>query len=399
MWSSQSSSMLREPEAVVDRVRFVIFTGANERAVIAICRHFRRNGIACSLIARPGTDLLRKTRFAGWIEAVRGVDWLDVDDMLAALARIKALHLGEQLIFLPTAESIIRLVLDQREAFEAAGLEVPLIDKSLYERVSDKASFLELMAEVGMPVPPRIDRVVANDLPVVAKPFHEVSPRSGRKLYPELIFTEQALEAFLASDVIEDYFFQRYLDGRSYYFLAFFPRTGEPTVRYQENLLQQPNGKSMLAARLCECPDVRSEERLIRGFQSVRFFGFVMVELIEVNGLFHLIEANPRLWGPFELAIKAGFRPEAIAGEAHHELGSRRALYFWTSGLALSLFAGGRPRRYPQYLRKLISRPFALLGADIYLRLDTLCLLGHELGNAFLLAYSRLRRRVVKDAL
>ncbi|MNG41326.1 hypothetical protein D3C84_1304340 [compost metagenome] len=61
--------------------------------------------------------------------------------------------------------------------------------------------------------------------------------------------------------------------------------------------------------------------------------------------------------------------------------------------------AGGRPRRYPQYLRKLVSSPFALLGADIYLRADTLRLLGHELSNAFLLAYSRLRRRVVRDAL
>lgn len=396
MRSSQSSLMLRRSEPVVDRVRYVIFTGANERAVIAVCRHFRRSGIACSLIARPGADPLRKTSFVGWIEAVRGVDRLDVDDMLAALVRIKALHSGERLIFLPTAESIIRLVLDQREAFEGVGLEVPLVDKSLYEQVSDKSSFLELMAGVGMPLPPRIDRVAASDLPVVAKPFHEMSPRSGRKLYPELIFTEQALEAFLASDMVEDYFFQRYLDGRSYYFLAFFPRSGEPTVRYQENLLQQPNGKSILAARLCECPDARSEERLIRGFQSVGFFGFVMVELIEVNGVFHLIEANPRLWGPFELAIKSGFRPEAIAGVVRHERGSRRALYFWTSGLALSLFAGGRPRRYPQYLRKLVSRPFALLGADIYLRADTVRLLGHEMKNALGLAVHQVRSSLLE---
>lgn len=384
---------------MVDCVRYVIFTGANERAVIAICRSFRRSGIACSLIARPGQDPLRKTSFVGWIEAVRGVDRLETDDMLAAVARIKALHSGERLIFLPTAESIIRLVLDQREVFEAAGLEVPLVDKSLYERVSDKASFLELMAGVGMTLPQRIDRVAAADLPVVAKPFHEVSPRSGRKLYPELIFTEQVLKTFLSSDLVEDYFFQRYLDGRSYYFLAFFPHFGEPTVRYQENLLQQPNGKSMLAARLCECPDTLSEERLIRGFQSVGFFGFVMVELIEANGVFHLIEANPRLWGPFELAIKAGFRPEGIVGAVRHERGSKHALYLWTSGLVLSLFAGGRLRRYPQYLRKLVSRPSALLGADIYLRMDTLRLLGHELRNALGLAIRQFRSRLLEKNL
>ncbi len=211
---------------MVDRVRYVIFTGANERAVIAVCRHFWRNAIACSLIARPGQDPLRKTRFAKWIDASRRADQLDVDDMLAALAQIKSAYPSERLIFLPTAESIIRMVLDQREAFEAGGLEVRLVGKALYERISDKSSFLELMGERGMALPPQLQRDVASDLPLVAKPNYEVSRRSGQKLYPELIFTRQALKEFLASDTADEYFFQRYLDGRSYYFLAFFPAGG-----------------------------------------------------------------------------------------------------------------------------------------------------------------------------
>ncbi|WP_187672559.1 ATP-grasp domain-containing protein [Zestomonas carbonaria] len=380
---------------MADTTRYVIFSGANERAVVAVCRYFQRHGVACSLVARPGVDAIRKTRFARWIDAVRSLDCLDVDDMLGALALLKARYPGQRLVFLPTAESIIRLVLDNRDSFESAGLEVPLVDKTLYETISDKASFLALMEQFGVPLPTRLEHVSPSDLPVVAKPLNEVSRRTGRKLYPELIFTAEALEAFLASDVVEDYFFQAYLDGRSYYFLAFFPRQGAPAVRYQENLLQQPNGKSMLVARLCDCPDFDIEAHLVRGFQSVGFFGFVMVELIEVDGVLHLIEANPRFWGPFELAIKAGFRPDAIVDGMQAEGGSSNALYLWTSGLMLSLLAGGRPRRYPQLLRKLVSHPMALFGADIYLRKDTLRLLGHELSQALRLGFVRARRRVV----
>lgn len=383
---------------MTEAIRYVIFTGANERAVVAVCRYFQRNDIACSLVARPGMDTIRKTRFVRWIDAARRLDHLDLEDMLGVLLQLRELHPHQRLVFLPTTESIIRLVLENREAFESTGLEVPLVDKALYETISDKSTFLALMESFGVPLPPQIKQVGPTDLPVVAKPLHEVSRRTGRKLYPELIFTAETLEAFLVDDVAEDYFFQKYLNGRSYYFLAFFPRNGEPVVRYQENLLQQPNGKSMLAARLCGCPDLDIESRLLRGFQSVGFFGFVMVELIEVSGVLHLIEANPRLWGPFELAIKAGFRPDAIVDGKQAEYGSSNALYLWMSGLLLSLMSGGSPRCYPQLLRKLIAQPTALFGADIYLRQDTLCLLGHELNQALRLGLARLRGRLARGA-
>ncbi|WP_312375616.1 hypothetical protein [Stutzerimonas nitrititolerans] len=381
-----------------EAIRYVIFTGANERAVVAVCRYFQRNDIACSLVARPGADVIRKTRFVRWVDAVRRLDYLNLEDILGSLLQLRELHPQQRLVFLPTAESIIRLVLENREAFESVGLEVPLVDRELYETISDKSTFLALMKSFGVPLPRQIKQVGVTDLPVVAKPLYEVSRRTGRKIYPELIFTAEALEDFLANDVIEDYFFQKYLNGRSYYFLAFFPRNGRAVVRYQENLLQQPNGKSMLAARLCGCPDLDIESRLLRGFQSVGFFGFVMVELIEVNGVLHLIEANPRLWGPFELAIKAGFRPDAIMSGVQTENGSSNALYLWMSGLIISLMSGGSPRRYPKLLRKLIAQPAALFGADIYLRQDTLRLLGHELSQALRLGLARLRGRLVRGA-
>lgn len=372
--------------------RFVIFTGANERAVVAVCRYFRQNRIACSLIARPGPDAMRLTRFADWIDATRREDSLNVDDMLACVAVLQARYPGQRLVFLPTAESIIRVLLSNRDAFQGAGLDIPLVDRELYETISDKASFLSLMAGFGVALPARLDSVGPADLPVVAKPFCEVSPRNGRKLYPELIFTSEALSTFLSSDAVEDYFFQTYLNGRSFYFLAYFPQSGAaPVMRYQENLLQQPNGKSMVAARLCDCPDALTEQRLVRGFQSLGFFGFVMVEVIEVAGVCYLIEANPRLWGPFELAIKAGFRPDAMFDDVPQRAGSSKAFYLWTSGMLLTLLGGGKLRCYPHLIRKIVARPLALLRADIYLRADTLKLLGHELRGAFRLGFTRMK--------
>jgi len=156
-----------------DVVRYVIFTGANERAVVAVCRYFQRHGIACSLVARPGPDAMQKTRFARWIEATRSVDHLDVNDILGALSLLKRRYPDQRLVFLPTTESIIRLVLDNRDVFEALGLEVPLVDKKLYETISDKVSFLALMERFWVPLPPQPEQIGPSDLPAVAKPLRE----------------------------------------------------------------------------------------------------------------------------------------------------------------------------------------------------------------------------------
>ncbi|MBH3340824.1 hypothetical protein I5L51_17070 [Pseudomonas mendocina] len=358
-------------------VRYVVFSGANERAIIAICRSFWERSVACSIVARPGADLLKLTRFSIWIDVVRTIDRLDLNDMLSAVALLRDRFPGERLVFLPTSESIIRMLLEQRNQFEEAGLEIPLVSKSTYQQISDKHNFLSLANTFGVPLPPVVDIPTAGNLPLVAKPRCELQTGSGRKLYPELLFSLADLQRFEANWPREEYFFQRYLDGKSYYYLVYLPREGDPLVRYQRNLLQQPNGKSIIAAQLCSCPDEKTRDALINALRSVGFFGFVMIEVMELNGVFYLIEANPRLWGPFELALKAGFLPDFITGEGSEgdcKLGAR---YFWSGGLLGTWADSAVPRSYLKG-KPGVLEAISFFVADIYLRADTHRLLMYE---------------------
>lgn len=373
---------------MADAVRYVIFSGANERAVIAICRSFWGRGVACSIVARPDADLLKLTRFAVWIDAVRAVDRLDLNDMLSAVVLLRDRFVGERLVFLPTSESVIRVLLDHRIQFEEAGLEIPLVSKTVYQRVSDKHSFLSLANDFGVPLPPVVDIPTVDNLPLVAKPRCELQAESGRKLYPELLFSPADLQRFEQKWPREEYFFQRYLDGNSYYYLAYFPRDGEPLVRYQRNLLQQPNGKSVIAAQLCSCPDEKTRDALIGALRSVGFFGFIMIEVMELNGVFYLIEANPRFWGPFELALKAGLLPDFIMGEASEEGCESGARYFWSGGLLATWADSAAPRSYLKEKLGLLEA-LSLLAADVYLRTDTRRLLVHEWWQALRKIFSR----------
>ncbi len=371
--------------------RHVIFTGANERAVLAICRSFARRAVPCSLIARPGADPLRRTAYRRWIGATRRVDTLDLEDMLECVRQLAARHAGDVLTFVPTAESINRLILRHRTAFEQAGLTVALVSEAVYTAVSDKASLLGHAARFGLQLPPALDAPLPASLPLVAKPRCEFAA-DGRKLYPELIHDVAALDRFLAQAHTADYFFQRYLDGASYYYLAHFSRDGVATFAYQRNLLQQANGKSIIAAELCACPDVRTREQLTALFLSLGFHGYAMIETMALDGVHHLIEVNPRFWGPWSLADRAGFLPEAFAGMRHPPLRDPSCgRYAWLGGWLADHACGRRPRVYPAARQMPVRERMGLLARDVYLRRDSLLLFLGEIFNA--LTSRRVRSR------
>jgi Predicted ATP-grasp enzyme len=362
--------------------RHVIFSGANERAILAICRSFAARGVPCSLIGRPGPDPMRLTRYRRWIKVVRGDDRLLVDDMVACVARLAGMHPGEVLVFMPTAESINRMVLENRARFESAGLTVPLVDMEAYCQLSDKAALLEQASRFGLVAPPRLAQATETALPLVAKPHAEFAP-DGRKLYPELILDRAALAAFNHRGDTGLYFYQRYIDGASYYYLAHFDADGHATFLYQRNLLQQANGKSILAAELCACPDEEVRDRLVALFNSLGYRGYAMVETMERDGRHYLIEVNPRFWGPWALAGEAGFPPEAFAGAPiPHPSPRGNTRYLWLGGY-LANRARRRPIRVYPAGRGLGLRDWLrLLRRDIHLHLDSFPLFLHEAATA-----------------
>lgn len=360
-----------------DGVRFVIFSGANERAIIACCRHFSKSNINFSIISRPGNDIILLSKYRKNIDSSRKLDSLLIDDMVCCVTELRDMYPSDNLIFLPTAESIIRIVLENKELLISKGLDIRLVSLDVYLNISDKRRFLNLAKDFNIDIPGEIVSPDVIDIPLVAKPKAEFSSKDKVKIYPKLIFNKNDLQEILDSKYNDEYFFQSYLDGDSYYYLAFIFPDGKFNIAYQKNILQQGNGKSIIAAKLCECPDKEFEDKIIKLLNSIGFFGFIMIEVMQYKGITYLIEANPRLWGPFDLALKAGFLPENIFFQRETVVKYKNAKYIWLTGLIDSLSKNDNVRNYVNHKNRFFL-VLSFLFSDFYLKSDTVGIFFYE---------------------
>ncbi|MBA0216997.1 hypothetical protein H0248_06400 [Pectobacterium brasiliense] len=363
-------------------VRFVIFSGANERAVIACCRHFSKKNINFSIISRPVNDIILLSKYRKNVDSSRKSDSLLIDDMARCVTEIRDMYPSDNLIFLPTTESIIRVVLENKNLLTSKGLDIHLVDLDVYLNISEKSLFLNYARKFSIDIPRELISPKISDIPFVAKPKAEFSSKNNIKIYPKLVFNEIDLQDIVDSEYKDDYFFQSYIDGNSYYYLIFVCPDGICDIAYQKNLLQQGNGKSIIAAELCECPDRVFEDKIISLLNSLGFFGFIMVEVMQHKGITYLIEANPRLWGPFDLALKAGLLPENIFFKRITGLKYKKAKYIWLTGLIDSLSRKDNIRNYIDSKSK-IYFIFSFILSDFYFKLDTIGIFLHEVKMSF----------------
>ncbi|WP_233963726.1 hypothetical protein [Pectobacterium versatile] len=360
-----------------DGIRFVIFSGANERAIIACCRHFSKNNIDFSIISRPVNDIILLSKYRENIDSSRKSDSLLIDDMVCCVTELRDMYPNDNLIFLPTAESIIRIVLENSALLISKGLDIRLVDLDVYLNISDKSRFLNYAKKFNIDIPNEITCPEVFETPLVAKPKAEFSSKENVKIYPKLIFSENDLQSIVNSKYKDDYFFQSYIDGSSYYYLFFVCPDGTFDIAYQKNLLQQGNGKSIIAAELCQCPDRDFEGKIINLLSSVGFFGFIMIEVMQYKGITYLIEANPRLWGPFDLALKAGFLPENIFLQRKTPMKYKNAKYIWLTGLIDSLSKSDDVRNYANHKNRFFL-VLSFIFSDFYLKSDTICIFFYE---------------------
>jgi hypothetical protein len=139
--------------------------------------------------------------------------------------------------------------------------------------------------------------------PCVFKPKRNIS--NGVVLYPILCFDEQDVCDAVARLNADEWFIQRYVEGQSHYLCGYISRDGTYRAYWQTNLMQQPEGKSIVLARIGANPGV-DEESFFSGLARQGYFGPVMMEIIEeATGKLNYIEINPRFWGPLQLAVDA----------------------------------------------------------------------------------------------
>ncbi len=148
----------------------------------------------------------------------------------------------------------------------------------------------------------------------------------------------------------------------------------------QTNLMQQPGGKSILAAKAAQYHRQPVSQIFEELLLSLQYHGFIMIEVRLDGDKAYMIEANPRFWGPSQLFVDAGvnffelflreygFLEKTPASFSENP----QALYFWHGG---TVPVNGRPPVFfdgfeQEYSRQVL--PF--LAQDVYRRSDTAAL-------------------------
>lgn len=318
---------------------FLIFSGHNDRAAIALCRYFAANGIRFVVAARADNDAIRNSSYRDRIVFTRTSPKVDVDLFRNIANAVDSVNL----VYCPTTEFINLFLLQNRREVEALGYTIPLPPEPLYSELTNKETSAAFFDGVGGLVVPRVMPLTEAQAPCVLKPRENLT--GGRILYPLICRNDTSLSDALRQTDQESYFAQEYVDGESLYFCSYIDRLGCAQGFWQRNLGQQPGGKSIVLAR--EEVLVSDNLRLIQSALLSRlteagYEGPVMVEIRRGVDQVYFIEMNPRFWGPLQLAIDAC--PEIMArfvkgAGANFRPGEmprvdRPAYYSWTGGMA-----------------------------------------------------------------
>ena len=353
---------------------FVLFSGANDRAVLALCRGFEKHNVPFGLIARGEDDLLRKSRYADRFLAVRTSEDLRFEDVVTAAQKGNERYGVGHWVVCATSEYLNIRLFAFTERLLAEGIEVSTCDRDLYMRVSDKGSFRSYSTELGVAPPSILQWGDEGSLSLgfVAKPLQNLSPE-GRILYPYLVRTPLERRQFLDEPSRDRYYLERFIHGESWYLLYYFKSDGSFTMGAQRNYLQQGKGKSILVASSEQYPDSEVPLRFSNALTRDGYRGFIMIELKRTaQGESVAIEANPRCWGPFQLTLDAGMGLFEAYLEDHgirprSSAKGRSAFYCWTGGSVQALRSGKGLDLHASWLLTFLTATRALF-SDVYAR-------------------------------
>lgn len=374
------------------RRSFLLFSGSNDRAVIALLRAFRACGSNCAVIARGHGDRILRSAYQDQVTATRSTDELSLPVFERLLDKVRVTIPDDQLVVVPSSEYLntFLLGLDREDLRARLGCEIPLVGRDLYMALSNKSSATDLIGAAGIRVPARMSRFQVDALPLVAKPIRNVGS-DGVVRYPLLLRTLADFDAFLARDDVEMYFAQEFIHGRSEYLLAYIARTGETFLASQVNLAQQPHGKSVVLAKTSEFRHDPVARQAVDMLRSLNFHGFAMIEfMVDASGPC-FIEINPRPWGPLQLCrdhscgIVEAFIGDALHGDPmlHERIWREKpsqARYLWFGGMA-ETWARRGALRWDAGVRSRAMQIIGSLPSDVYLGRDAWKVFLREMWN------------------
>lgn len=358
--------------------RLILFSGFNQRAIVAFIRSLRKNNIdEFSIIAASKEDTILISDYKNKVEYIRTIKQLDLAEILFALDIIKNKYNLDELFIIPSTEALNRFVLSKRDIFDNMGYKIPLVDEKLYESVSDKKSFYEVCSNSGLLVPKNIDYPKLFGNKFVAKPKKYIS--EDGKIYSPILIMNKSDYIFFDKNYPKEMFdYQEYIEGESFYLLYYFGKNGNVCKYSQKNLVQQSKGKSIIAAKLADLhnSDISSEYECL--FKKMNFQGMVMIELRKNRDDYYMIEANPRLWGPSQLTVDSHIHifeyflfDLGFIDKVKEEDINIDTVYFWSGGLRRYLLEDEECVWHKNSRNELEKEVKSYYEYDIYNRSDT----------------------------
>lgn len=343
----------------------LIFSGYNQRTVIALCRYFTDIEHPFCIVSCGNDDPIYKTDYSEKVILERKNKLLTTA-LFVDIARC----CERELVYIPTSEFLNLFMLSNSGFLRSINIITGMPDKDIYCQITDKWACQGLLKDQTEISLVEMFDLADERVPCVIKPYQNI--KNGKVLYPFICKTKDDLKKAKDSICSRDFFMQRYLDGQSYYYCAYLASDGCFDGYWQANLLQQPNGKSMVLAKICDNPGLQVDG-LMEIISKTGYFGPLMIELIHNEDGFYFIEINPRFWGPLQLCIDCfpqlldafiweWFDRKAVSSKTNSE-----GFYSWYYGAKQYLHT---LKSYPE-LKNISDVENQMLAADVYSRPDT----------------------------
>jgi predicted ATP-grasp superfamily ATP-dependent carboligase len=356
----------------------IIFSGYNQRALVAFLRTLTANNVDYAIIADSKEDAIFMSSYKDKILSTRKEKPLVLDDLVSSIETVKQNMRAEKYVIVPSTEALNRFLIQNRKQFEDIDCEIPIADMNTYELVSDKYKFSELCKKYDILVPGEYDSLDESHLPCVAKPKQYIA-KDGQVHTPFILKSKKDIDDFLGKCQPDDFYFQQYVNGDCLYLLYYFYKNGDVVKLSQNNKIQQPGGKSMIAALASDFHFSEESAKYERLFKSIGYSGLVMVEVKKDGNNCYMIEANPRFWGPSQFFVDAGvnlfedflFENHLLSIKPMHPSVDMETRYFWSGGIEDSKNISGDIVYY-DYSKKQLNDDLSVWAEyDIYNREDT----------------------------
>ncbi len=318
---------------------FIIYSGNNQRAVVSFCRVATRNEVPFFIIASGDEDSILKSEYKKRVFYTRTSRELKANELVDCCNSLRLEHNIDHFYVLPSSEYLNRFLLKNRRELEVEKISIPLVEESLYNKVSDKDSFTKLCEQYDLKVPKEISSPDSTDFPLVIKPRQYFSTNNKVQIRPIIVEDQERFNKASQEVDLSECFFQKYIQGESYYLLIYKSELGDDICFSQRNIVQQADGESIIAAETSSIHTDEIAQEYLSMLTEIGFKGLIMIELRTNDDGHYMIEANPRLWGPSQLFVDAGIPIfERFILETGFEIRApeneyKEARYFWYGGL------------------------------------------------------------------